>query len=40
MAEFAPVHVVAAVGGGCGAVCSLLVALEVRRAVAGAGPEV
>lgn len=34
IAEFAPVHVVAAAAGGCGALCSLLVALEVRRTVA------
>ncbi|MEU4891604.1 MFS transporter [Streptomyces sp. NPDC044780] len=34
VAEFAPVHVVAAAAGGCGALCSLLVALEVRRTVA------
>ncbi len=35
VAEFAPVHVVAATAGGCGALCSLLVALEVRRTVSG-----
>ncbi|WP_062013362.1 MFS transporter [Streptomyces hygroscopicus] len=34
VAEFAPVHAVAAAAGGCGALCSLLVALEVRRTVA------
>ncbi|MEU0842367.1 MFS transporter [Streptomyces sp. NPDC005962] len=33
VAEFVPVHVVAASAGGCGALCSLLVALEVRRTV-------
>ncbi|AEM81450.1 MFS transporter [Streptomyces violaceusniger] len=41
VAEFVPVHVVAATAGGCGALCSLLVALEVRRTVSGpARPEV
>ncbi|MER8154430.1 MFS transporter [Streptomyces sp. NPDC094472] len=41
VAEFVPVHVVAATAGGCGALCSLLVALEVRRTVPGpARPEV
>ncbi|MEU8822854.1 MFS transporter [Streptomyces sp. NPDC048636] len=38
-AEFAPVSVVATVSGGLGAVCSLLVALEVRRGAGGAEPS-
>lgn len=38
VAEFVPVHAVAALAGGCGAVCSLLVALEVRRTVRRGGP--
>jgi predicted MFS family arabinose efflux permease len=35
VAEVVPVHVVAATAGGCGALCSLLVALEVRRTASG-----
>ncbi|MFI0814328.1 MFS transporter [Streptomyces sp. NPDC021098] len=38
VAEFAPVHVVAALAGGVGALCSLLVALEVRRTARGRAP--
>ncbi|RNG27437.1 MFS transporter [Streptomyces botrytidirepellens] len=38
VAEFVPVHAVAALAGGCGALCSLLVALEVRRTVRRSGP--
>jgi hypothetical protein len=38
VAEFVPVHAVAALAGGCGALGSLLVALEVRRTVRGDGP--
>ncbi|MGR3939111.1 MFS transporter [Streptomyces sp. BRA346] len=39
VAEFVPVHAVAALAGGCGALCSLLVALEVRRAVPRGCPQ-
>ncbi|EFL23155.1 putative integral membrane protein [Streptomyces himastatinicus ATCC 53653] len=38
VAEFLPVHAVAALAGGCGALCSLVVALEVRRTVRRGGP--
>jgi len=38
VAEFVPVHAVAALAGGCGALCSLVVALEVRRTVRRGGP--
>ncbi|QLH24194.1 MFS transporter [Streptomyces sp. Rer75] len=38
VAEFVPVHAVAALAGGCGALCSLLVALEVRRTARRGGP--